>query len=187
MFGCKTLLQTGSSNRALHCRPRPLRVRLTSRRFLKSRAISIGESQILIEFNRPVVPLGRMERKAEELPITVEPQANCNWRWLSTQALACNLDQKDYLKPAHEYVVTGGAGNPGAGRGHNQRDRVPHASNRKTAGCKGMETNMGASRRAGAPGAFQPAGHARIRCRQPLFQVWRPDRFRGRYCPAGSL
>ena len=68
--------------------------------------ISIGESQILIEFNRPVVPLGRMERKAEELPITVEPQANCNWRWLSTQALACNLDQKDYLKPAHEYVVT---------------------------------------------------------------------------------
>ena len=68
--------------------------------------ISIAESQIVIEFNRAVVPLGRMERRAEELPIKIEPQVNCNWRWISTQALACNLDQKDYLKPAHEYVVT---------------------------------------------------------------------------------
>ena len=67
--------------------------------------ISIAESQILIEFNRAVVPLGRMERRAEELPIRIEPQVNCHWRWISTQALACNLDQKDYLKPAHEYVV----------------------------------------------------------------------------------
>ncbi len=68
--------------------------------------ISIAESQILIEFNRAVVPLGRMERRAEELAIRIEPQVNCNWRWISTQALTCNLDQKDYLKPAHEYVVT---------------------------------------------------------------------------------
>ena len=68
--------------------------------------ISIAESQILIEFNRAVVPLGRMERRAEELPIKIAPQVNCRWRWISTQALACNLDQKDYLKPAHEYVVT---------------------------------------------------------------------------------
>ena len=67
--------------------------------------ISIAESQILIEFNRAVVPLGCMERRAEELPIRIEPQVNCHWRWISTQALACNLDQKDYLKPAHEYVV----------------------------------------------------------------------------------
>ena len=68
--------------------------------------VSIAESQILIEFNRAVVPLGRMERRAEELPIKIAPQVNCHWRWISTQALACNLDQKDYLRPAHEYVVT---------------------------------------------------------------------------------
>ncbi len=68
--------------------------------------ISITDSQILIEFNRPVVPLGRMERNAEELPITISPEVNCHWRWVSTQALACNLDAKDYLKPAREYVVT---------------------------------------------------------------------------------
>ena len=68
--------------------------------------ISIAESQILIEFNRPVVPLGRMERAAEELPITIEPRVACNWRWINTQALACNLDARDYLKPAHEYHIT---------------------------------------------------------------------------------
>ncbi len=68
--------------------------------------ISIGESQILIEFDRPVAPLGRMERKAEELPITIEPRVNCRWRWVSTRTLGCNLDQQDYLKPAHEYAIT---------------------------------------------------------------------------------
>lgn len=73
---------------------------------LKITQISIAESQILIEFNRPVVPLGRMERKAEELPIRITPEVNCHWRWVSRQALACNLDAKDYLKPAREYVVT---------------------------------------------------------------------------------
>ena len=73
---------------------------------LKITQISIADSQILIEFNRPVVPLGRMERKAEELPITITPEVDCHWRWVGTQALACNLDANDYLKPAREYVVT---------------------------------------------------------------------------------
>ncbi len=68
--------------------------------------ISIAESQILIQFNRAVAPLGRMERAAEELPITIEPQVNCHWRWISAAALACNLSQGDWLKPAHEYAVT---------------------------------------------------------------------------------
>ena len=29
--------------------------------------------QIVFEFNRPVVPLGRMERSASEIPISIEP------------------------------------------------------------------------------------------------------------------
>ncbi len=73
---------------------------------LRITRISIAESQILIEFNRPVVPLGRMERKAAELPISIKPEADCHWRWVSTQALACNLGEQAYLKPAHEYVIT---------------------------------------------------------------------------------
>jgi hypothetical protein len=37
--------------------------------------------QIVLEFNRTVVPLGRMERTAAEIPVTIEPQLNCRWRW----------------------------------------------------------------------------------------------------------
>jgi uncharacterized protein YfaS (alpha-2-macroglobulin family) len=59
--------------------------------------------QIVIQFNRPVVPLGRMERTAEEIPIEITPQCNCEWRWLNTSALACQLGDKDALRPATKY------------------------------------------------------------------------------------
>ncbi len=47
--------------------------------------------QMVIQFSRAVVPLGRMERRADELPITVTPSLNCQWRWINTSALACQL------------------------------------------------------------------------------------------------
>jgi uncharacterized protein YfaS (alpha-2-macroglobulin family) len=59
--------------------------------------------QIVIQFNRPVVPLGRMERTAEEIPIEITPTCNCEWRWLNTGALACQLGDKDALRPATKY------------------------------------------------------------------------------------
>lgn len=62
--------------------------------------------QIVIQFDRPVVPLGRMERNAEELAITIEPPINCQWRWLNPANLACNLDEKDGLQPATEYRLS---------------------------------------------------------------------------------
>ena len=62
--------------------------------------------QIVIQFDRPVVPLGRMERKSEELPIAIEPQLNCQWRWLNGTTLACNLNEEDALRPATEYRIT---------------------------------------------------------------------------------
>lgn len=62
--------------------------------------------QIAIQFDRPVVPLGRMERSGEELPITIEPQLNCQWRWLNGTTLACNLNQEDALRPATGYRIT---------------------------------------------------------------------------------
>ena len=40
--------------------------------------------QITIQFNRPVVPLGRMERTDEEIPVEITPACNCQWRWLNT-------------------------------------------------------------------------------------------------------
>ncbi|HEU5047174.1 MAG TPA: MG2 domain-containing protein [Rickettsiales bacterium] len=61
--------------------------------------------QIVISFSRPVVPIGRMERKAEELPITIKPAIPCEWRWLNTTALSCNLPEKNSLAPATRYRI----------------------------------------------------------------------------------
>lgn len=64
------------------------------------------QNQIVIQFDRPVVPLGRMDRKSEEIPISITPQPNCEWRWLNTSALSCQLKHNDALKPATRYKVT---------------------------------------------------------------------------------
>jgi len=62
--------------------------------------------QIVIQFDRPVVPVGRMERDAGELPISIEPPLRCEWRWLNTSALACRLGEDEALRPATRYTLT---------------------------------------------------------------------------------
>jgi len=62
--------------------------------------------QIVIEFNRPVVPLGRMDRSSAEIPVQIQPAANCHWRWLTRNTLACQLDEKDQLRLSTRYSVT---------------------------------------------------------------------------------
>jgi hypothetical protein len=62
--------------------------------------------QIVLEFNRPVVPLGRMERTSSEVPVTIDPPADCQWRWLNPSALACQLGEKSALAPSTRYSVT---------------------------------------------------------------------------------
>lgn len=62
--------------------------------------------QLVFQFNRPVVPVGRMERRAEEIPIAISPALQCEWRWLNTSALACQLGEKQALRPATRYQVT---------------------------------------------------------------------------------
>ncbi|MEZ5647548.1 MAG: alpha-2-macroglobulin family protein [Alphaproteobacteria bacterium] len=62
--------------------------------------------QIVFEFNRPVVPVGRMDRTKQEIPVTISPELNCEWRWLNTSALACNLSEKDQLNEATTYEIT---------------------------------------------------------------------------------
>jgi hypothetical protein len=61
--------------------------------------------QIVLQFNRPVVPLGRMERSSEEIPITVTPLLNCQWRWLNTSALACQRDDNDSMQYFTRYKL----------------------------------------------------------------------------------
>ncbi len=62
--------------------------------------------QIVIQFNRPVVPIGKMERSRQEIPVTTTPELNCEWRWLNTSALSCNLTEKDQLQSATSYSLT---------------------------------------------------------------------------------
>ena len=61
--------------------------------------------QIVFQFDRAVVPVGRMERSASEIPIVISPGLNCQWRWLNTSALACQLDEKSTLTPATRYDI----------------------------------------------------------------------------------
>ncbi|MGD8763166.1 MAG: alpha-2-macroglobulin family protein [Desulfobacteraceae bacterium] len=61
--------------------------------------------QIVFQFNCPVVPVGRMERDAAEIPITISPEITCQWRWLNSSALACQLDEKAALAPATRYEI----------------------------------------------------------------------------------
>lgn len=65
-----------------------------------------AERQIVITFNRPVVPLGRMERTKEEIPVTLSPAVDCEWRWLNTTSLACQLTEKAALDKATKYDLT---------------------------------------------------------------------------------
>jgi alpha-2-macroglobulin len=62
--------------------------------------------QIVLQFDRKVVPVGRMERRADEVPITIEPALACEWRWIDTSALACELGETDAFRPATRYRIT---------------------------------------------------------------------------------
>src|SRR5690606_15907642 len=62
--------------------------------------------QIVVQFDRPVVPLGRMDRRADELPIEIEPALDCAWRWLDRSALACELGDGERAQLATRYRIT---------------------------------------------------------------------------------
>ena len=61
--------------------------------------------QIVFQFNRPIVPIGRMDRTSEETPVTISPPLACEWRWLNTSALSCNLGNKTQITPATHYTL----------------------------------------------------------------------------------
>lgn len=62
--------------------------------------------QIVITFNRDVVPLGRMERSKDEVPVDISPAVECEWRWINPSSLACQLGDKTALTEATKYTVT---------------------------------------------------------------------------------
>ena len=86
--------------------------------------VPIGR-QIVFQFDRPVVAAGRMNRESSEIPVKITPALNCEWRWLNTSALSCNLTEDDQLKYATYYRITV---NPGikASDGAVMNTRVTH-------------------------------------------------------------
>lgn len=65
-----------------------------------------ASQQLVIEFNRAIVPIGRMDRTPEEVGAAIEPSVNCQWRWINTTTLACNLDGDDSFKRSQKYKLT---------------------------------------------------------------------------------
>lgn len=61
--------------------------------------------QIVFQFNRPVVPIGRMERDRNAIPVEISPELDCQWRWLNTSSLACQLDDQNRLQEATRYSI----------------------------------------------------------------------------------
>ncbi len=64
-----------------------------------------GGKQIVIQFNRPVVPIGKMERASSEIPVIITPAIACEWRWINPSALACNLPDKEPLEQSTHYTL----------------------------------------------------------------------------------
>lgn len=62
--------------------------------------------QLVFQFDRPVVALGNMQREAGEIPIDISPALACQWRWLNTSALACQLRSGDEMQLATRYRVS---------------------------------------------------------------------------------
>ncbi|HYD18015.1 MAG TPA: alpha-2-macroglobulin family protein [Patescibacteria group bacterium] len=64
-----------------------------------------ADRQIVFTFNRNVVPVGQMERKKEEIPVTISPAVDCEWRWINPSSLACQLTEKAALDPSTRYDI----------------------------------------------------------------------------------
>jgi uncharacterized protein YfaS (alpha-2-macroglobulin family) len=65
--------------------------------------------QIVVTFDRPVTTLGLMAVDAAHAP-RISPAVNCQWHWLDSRSLACELNAAQALAPATRYTVTVAAG-----------------------------------------------------------------------------
>lgn len=68
--------------------------------------VPAANRQIVFKFNQPVVAIGDMQRQASQIPVDIVPAVNCQWMWLDTSSLACQLNREDQLKQATQYSIT---------------------------------------------------------------------------------
>ncbi|MGC8517090.1 MAG: alpha-2-macroglobulin family protein [Steroidobacteraceae bacterium] len=69
--------------------------------------VPLGQ-EIVLQFNRSMVPLGRMGRAA--VPVRIRPALHCQWRWLDSQRLSCRLPGRQRFRPATRYRIRIGTG-----------------------------------------------------------------------------
>jgi len=86
----------------------------------------LASQQIVFQFNRPVVPIGRMERDANDIPVDISPTLNCEWRWLNSSALACQLREEAKMQQATRYNITMNPGNYAGERCRFKETRAPY-------------------------------------------------------------
>ena len=80
-----------------------------------------SERQIVVQFDRPMVVLGSVPPKLDNVPVSITPALECNWHWVNTSTLACELSERGAtrtrewqgfqveqggLEPATTYQVT---------------------------------------------------------------------------------
>ena len=61
--------------------------------------------ELVIQFDRAMVPLGAVAHEPARLDVSVRPDPGCQWRWLDTSALACRLPDEHRFAPATSYTV----------------------------------------------------------------------------------
>jgi uncharacterized protein YfaS (alpha-2-macroglobulin family) len=64
------------------------------------------DRQIVVTFDRPVVPLGDMSVTDADSPVSIVPALKCQWHWLDPRSLACELNESQGLAAATQYSVT---------------------------------------------------------------------------------
>src|SRR5579872_1874392 len=62
-------------------------------RITPSGRVESAQRQVVIQFDRPMIVLGAAPPKLDKVPVSIEPTLDCNWHWVNTSTLACELGE----------------------------------------------------------------------------------------------
>lgn len=71
----------------------------------QTKNVRVSKREIVFQFANEVVPLGKMDRKSEDINIKITPQVKCEYRWLNRSTLVCRLPRETELLPATKYTI----------------------------------------------------------------------------------
>ncbi len=67
--------------------------------------VNPSNRQLVFKFNQPMTAVGLHQVDAQDVPIKISPAVDCEWRWLDTSSLSCQLGRDAPLKLATRYRV----------------------------------------------------------------------------------